>query len=434
MGTFRDGTPQARRTGLDRRGAVRRGRFGLLAVALLLALSGCGGSGGGHWSGTGGGSAAPPSKQPVASSEISFPADGASDVPASAEIAFTSKNADKTTVELADADGKAVQGSPRGDGTSWVPAKQLAWGTKYTATVTSTGSDGLPAVKKTTFTTMAKPANLVRISSQLADRATYGVGMPIILGFNADIPKDKRADVQKRLFLTTTPPQEGAWSWFSGHELHFRPKEYWQTGTKIDLRAAFGGVPLGGKFGGNDLTIDAAIRPDKLMMVTDNATHTMTVTKDGQVLKTIPVSLGKDSTPSSSGSMIVMVKKEQDWFDSDPSVPVGDPDYYHEIVYWTMRLTWGGQFIHSAPWSVDSQGKRNVSHGCTNISEPNGKWLYGLVMLGDPVVVKGTSRKLDWGDGWTDWNVSFEQYAKGSAIPYQPGQNGGAAPSPSTSG
>ena len=46
----------------------------------------------------------------------------------------------------------------------------------------------------------------------------------------------------------------------------------------------------------------------------------------------------------------------------------------------------------------------------------------------DPVIVKGTERQLDWGDGWTDWNVTWEQFLKGSALPHNPVS---AGPSPS---
>ena len=82
-----------------------------------------------------------------------------------------------------------------------------------------------------------------------------------------------------------------------------------------------------------------------------------------------------------------------------------------------QRLTWSGQYIHAAPWSVGSQGKRNVSHGCTNVSDGNAKWLYDNTHIGDPVVVRGTPRKLDWGNGWTDWDRPWDQYVKGSALP-----------------
>ncbi|HEY2950094.1 MAG TPA: L,D-transpeptidase, partial [Micromonosporaceae bacterium] len=143
-----------------------------------------------------------------------------------------------------------------------------------------------------------------------------------------------------------------------------------------------------------------------------------------------PVSLGKPASPSSSGNMVVMVKNPQEYFDSGTfGIPADSPGGYRTLVYWSQRLTWGGQFIHGAPWSVGDQGRRNVSHGCTNLSPTNAQWLFSITHIGDPVIVKGTERGLDWGDGWTDWNVSWEEYLKGSALPHDAARS--PAPSPS---
>jgi hypothetical protein len=65
---------------------------------------------------------------------------------------------------------------------------------------------------------------------------------------------------------------------------------------------------------------------------------------------------------------------------------------------------------------VADQGHRNVSHGCTNMSTENARWLFGLTHIGDPYTVQGTGTPLTWGDGWTDWNVSWDGYRKGSAL------------------
>ncbi|MEU7764792.1 L,D-transpeptidase [Nocardia sp. NPDC049190] len=36
--------------------------------------------------------------------------------------------------------------------------------------------------------------------------------------------------------------------------------------------------------------------------------------------------------------------------------------------------TWGGVFIHSAPWSADQQGNPYVSHGCVTLAPSDAEW------------------------------------------------------------
>jgi hypothetical protein len=89
-------------------------------------------------------------------------------------------------------------------------------------------------------------------------------------------------------------------------------------------------------------------------------------------------------------------------------------------VHYAMRLTWGGEYIHAAPWSVRDQGVRNVSHGCVNVATGNAHWLYDSTHIGDPVVVRGTEVPLSNGNGWTAWNIPWSEYVKGSALPVDP--------------
>lgn len=365
--------------------------------------------------------------------ELTAPADGATDVPAAAEIAFTVTGTRDVTVSLVDAAGATVAGELRSDGSSWVPQAQLQYATTYTATVTATKSDGATGEAKSTFTTMAQPTNLVDVHSFIGDDQVVGVGMPVIIDFGLLVPPERRPDVERRLFVTSDPPQEGVWNWYTneGTEkdiLHYRPKEYWQPGTQVNVRVATGGLWWGIKdwYGRHDLNIQFTVGPATIMDV-DNATKTMTVTQDGQVLKTIPVSLGKPTTPSSSGTMLVIDKNAEYTFDTRREIENG----YVVDVQYAMRLTWGGEFIHAAPWSVAAQGRRNVSHGCVNMSTENAKWLFDLVRVGDPITVKGTEVDLAWGNGWTDWDVSWEEYVKGSSLPYQPPST--SPPSPATS-
>jgi lipoprotein-anchoring transpeptidase ErfK/SrfK len=377
----------------------------LATLGGLAILAGCGTANAATGQGVGSTiqvSAAP--STPPATVAIAAPASGATNIPTSSEIVFTGAASAAAAVTLADSSGAAVGGSMRSDGSAWVPASQLKYGTIYTATV-----NGASAV---TFTTMNRPGRTVNVSTSIADGQTYGVGMPIVVNFGSNVAADQRANVERRLLVTSEPAQVGSWFWFNGQEVHYRPKDYWQEGTTLAIRLATGGLSFGGNgYGARDVTVHASIG-DKILMTTDNATKTMTVTRRDEVLKTIPISLGKASTPSSSGSMVVMTKARSELFVStDPEDP------YRETVYWTQRLTSSGQYIHAAPWSVGSQGRRNVSHGCTNMSTDNAKWLFGITHVGDPVVVKGTPRKLDWGNGWTDWDRSWTDYLKGSALP-----------------
>ncbi|MEV4494121.1 hypothetical protein C7C45_21450 [Micromonospora arborensis] len=397
---------------------------GLLAVALAF-TSACTNGDGGKPSSWHGGDESPP---PKAAATISEPAADAKDVPASTGITFTTKDAVKTTVELKDAAGKAVEGTLATDGKTWLPAGALAYGTSYTATVTATGDDDRPATATSTFTTMAKPGNQVRVSSFLGDNQVVGVGMPLIVKFSRGIPEDYRDDVQRRMTVTSTPAQEGIWHWVSPTEIRYRPKEFWKADSKISYRVQAGGLPMGaGWYGRADLAVDIKIGAS-LIMTVDNKTKRMTVTRNGSVVKTIPVSLGKKSTPSSSGTMVVIEKLRKTVFDTMEEL--GPEEGYRTNIDFAQRLTWGGEFIHAAPWSEGQQGSVNVSHGCVNVSMANGDWLFKNTQIGDPITVKGTERKLQNGNGWTDWNMSWDEYVKGSALPYEPPADPDATPAP----
>ncbi|WP_405094478.1 Ig-like domain-containing protein [Micromonospora sp. NBC_01412] len=407
---------------LTRRDGRRRMFAAGLLAAVLAVTSACTNDGGGGKSPAwqGGGESAP-----KATATITGPTADAKDVPASTGIAFTTKDAKDTAVELKDSAGGAVEGNLAADGGSWLPKGALKYGETYTATVTATGDDDRPAQATSTFTTMAKPSKQVRISSFLGDGQVVGVGMPLIVKFSRAVPEDYRDDVQRRMTVTSTPAQEGIWHWVSPTEIRFRPKEFWKAGTAVSYRIQAGGLPLGdGWYGRADLSVDVKTGPAVIMTV-DNKTKRMTVTKDGKVIKTIPVSLGKKSTPSSSGTMVVIEKLRKTVFDTMEEL--GPEEGYRTKIDYAQRLTWGGEFIHAAPWSEGQQGSVNVSHGCVNVSMKNGAWLFANTRVGDPITVKGTERKLANGNGWTDWNMSWDEYVKGSALPYDPD----AAASPS---
>ena len=94
----------------------------------------------------------------------------------------------------------------------------------------------------------------------------------------------------------------------------------------------------------------------------------------------------------------------------------GTASYYNELVNWAVRFTFSGDYYHSAPWSVVDQGTTNVSHGCVNLPPAAAETYYKLAMPGDPITITGSPRPGTWGNGWTEWFLSWKQYLAGSAL------------------
>lgn len=414
------GTTTRRSAGVTGRRPRRTAVAAVLAGVVLLAAGCSSDEPSAAWKdGSQGGSAAGVAASapavPVASTvTVTSPAADATGVAATTVVKFASDDPDSTSVEVKDPAGKPVPGTLDRDDRTWTPAATLQWGTRYTITVTGPPADGKTGSVTSSFTTMKQPGKLVRVSSFLGDGQTVGVGMPLIVKFGRSVPAKYRAGVERRMAVSARPAQEGTWSWISPTEVHFRPKTYWKAYSKVRYAVKLRGVPMGdGWYGRSDLTVDLNIGRS-LVMTVDNRSKKMTVVRDGRTVKTIPVSLGKPSTPSSSGTMVVMEKKRHTVFDTLEEL--GPEDGYRTEIDFAQRITYSGQYIHAAPWSEGKQGKVNVSHGCVNVSEKMGGWLFGQTMLGDPITVKGTESKLRNGNGWTDWNMSWDQFKRGSAL------------------
>jgi lipoprotein-anchoring transpeptidase ErfK/SrfK len=255
---------------------------------------------------------------------------------------------------------------------------------------------------------MARPGGS-RVGSglYLFNGNTYGAAMPVVVEFESDIPEGARAAVAKRLFVKTDPPQPGRWHWHSSRMVLYRAEKYWQPGTSIWVRSALTGLPIGSRYGDTDRSATVKIADRTLVLDVDNATKQMQVILNGQVIRTLPVSLGKPKTPSSSGHMVIMEKAEQTVFDTRAT---DGPDGYRVDIEFAQRLTWGGEYVHSAPWSTKDQGVRNVSHGCVNVAPDQALWLFQQTMVGDAVIVRNTERVLQAGNGWTAWDIPWERY------------------------
>lgn len=388
----------------------RRAATAAWAAAAVLVTAGCGNGGGGD-----------EPDGPDVTATILEPADTTIDVPTSSAIVFATENAAETALELADVAGNSIDGELSPDGNQWRPAAQLEWETTYVATLTAVSPEGEPVIATSTFTTMAEPPDTIRVFSFLASDDVVGVAMPLRVEFKDDadnpqeIPEEYRAEVERRMSVRAEPEQEGSWHWRSGWEVHYRPAEYWQPGTTITYDLTTGGLPVGeDRYLRNDMRVNLTVG-NEITMAVDAATRQMTVREDGEVTRTIPVSLGRSDYPSSSGTHVIMEKFTETVFDTFDEL--GPEEGYRVDIEYAMRYTRSGEFIHATVRSGEELGADNVTHGCINMSRDNAEWLFDLThRWGDPVIVEGTGRTVGPDDGWTDWNLSWEEYQRGSAL------------------
>jgi len=219
-----------------------------------------------------------------------------------------------------------------------------------------------------------------------------GAAKPIYINFARPIAD--RALAQAAVHISSVPPVPGRFYWSSDTQLRWRPQDFWPAGTVVNIDA--GGTK-------SSFTV-----PEQLVATIDDATHQMTVSRNGKVEKTIPVSMGMSggghATPN--GTYYVLEKFPTIVMDSSTyGVPVNSPNGYKLNVQLAVRIDNSGNFVHSAPWSVADQGKRNVSHGCINISPDNAKWFYDNFGSGDAIVVKNSKGLYNQPDGASDWQM-----------------------------
>ena len=170
------------------------------------------------------------------------------------------------------------------------------------------------------------------------------------------------------------------------------------------------GKDLGdGVYGQQDLTFGFTVGRSMVAEIDDN-TKTMVVSQDGQVINSIPVSLGSNKYPTYNGIHVVAEKYESKIMDSCTWGLTGTGAYRTEVG-WATRISSSGEFVHSAPWSVWAQGSENVSHGCVNVSPDAAIWFYDTFIPGDPVIIKNTvGPNLEVWDGYGDFQLPFEEY------------------------
>jgi len=205
-----------------------------------------------------------------------------------------------------------------------------------------------------------------------ANGAVVGVAHPVIVTFTA--PVTDRGAAERSIHITSPSNMTGRFEWVENNVVQWVPNHYWPAHTHVSV-------------GVQELTTGYDTG-DALLGVASISAHTFTVSRNGEVLRTMPASMGKPSRPTPIGDFTALSKERTVVMDSRTiGIPLSSPEGYRITAQYAVRVTSSGVYVHSAPWSVDSQGYANVSHGCINLSPDNAAWYFNNVNVGDPIDV-----------------------------------------------
>ena len=317
------------------------------------------------------------------------------------------------SVTMVDDAGNSVPGELSPDELGWSATDPLDYNKRYTITAKSLGLGG--ASTRTIAFESHSPANLTMPYLSPLDGEVVGVGQAIAVRFDENIPD--RVAAEKAIVVTTNPPVVGAFYWLGSQEVRWRPRDFWAPGTTVDVAVNTFGLDLGeGLYGQRNRSARFSIG-DRLIGTADDSTKTLTIRRNGQIVSTMPISMGKNSTPTPNGVYTIGDRYRNLIMDSSTyGVPSNSANGYRLEVDWATQMSYSGVYVHAAPWSVGSQGSANVSHGCVNVSPANAQWFFNNSKRGDVIEVQGTvGSMLSGTDGLGDWNIPWEQWKAGNA-------------------
>ncbi|WP_433662748.1 L,D-transpeptidase [Nocardia sp. CA-128927] len=342
--------------------------------------------------------------------------DGEMGVSPGVPLAFQVEDGKFTNVTLVNAQNQPVGGGRlAADGRSWETTEVLGYGKPYRLKADAIGLGGANSTMLS-FTT-SSPDSQTKPYLLPGEGEVVGVGQPVAVQFDETIPDRKAA--QDAIKITTEPAVEGAFYWVNNREVRWRPENFWAPGTKVTINVNVYGRDLGNGLFGQDNLQSFFTVGDATIFTADDDTKQVTVEQNGQVVRTMPTSMGKNSTPTDNGIYIVSDRLEKIIMDSSTyGVPVNSPDGYKTPIDFATRISYSGIFFHSAPWSVGQQGYSNTSHGCLNLSPANAQWVYQNAKRGDITIIKNTvGGTLSGLDGLGDWNIPWPVWKAGNADP-----------------
>ncbi|GAA1862174.1 Ig-like domain-containing protein [Actinomadura bangladeshensis] len=322
--------------------------------------------------------------------------------------------------------GKPVAGEMAADKTKW-KSRTLRPGAKYQVTAVAKSPEGKSTTVNATFATLKAAARLEIADVTPSSNEKVGVGMPIQVVFNRAVA-DKKA-VEQALEVKSTKPNVGAWYWMNDTTVVFRTKngQYWQPNQKVMLRARLAGVKSGKRtYGMADFKRTFRIGDSHITHISTKSKKAV-VKKNGKTVRSWPISAGRggrvvngvDTFLTTSGVHLTMGKENpaimtSEWMGVDPKDKANGG--YKEVIPFAVRISNSGEYVHSMASTIWAQGRQNVSHGCVNSPPKDAQWFYNFSYRGDPVVITGSKRGLDWNNGWSYYEMSWKRWVKGGAL------------------
>lgn len=321
---------------------------------------------------------------------------GGKDAAPAAQAARPTATASAAASAGASASATASSSAPSG-----TPTAPSTVATTAAADRASTGSPSASTSPTSAPSTPAAPTPPPVLVPQVfpVSGSTVGVGQVVDVVLPASV--SDRTMAQRRLSVTTTPEVVGSWAWLSNRHVQWRPKDFWPSGTKVTVTVlASDDTPRTTRFSiGRAVTVTA-----------DAGTHKATVTVDGKVFGTYPVSFGSPDWPTRHGTMVVLAKAQNFRFQSENFNGDTGGETWDLVSPYAIRLTWSGTFLHAAPWNKHV-GTADTSHGCVHFNTADIGKFYGLIKAGDVVTITGTKgRPQGLTNGFGAWNLSWAQW------------------------
>ena len=345
-------------------------------------------------------------KAPPAPSLTYSPPNAASDVLPTAPVRVEVRDGWFQRVALTNPDGKAVAGAVNRERTAFNVTEPLGYGVDYTWAGSVVGRDG----KAVPVAGQLHHGQPVDSGQRPVPARRRPGGRRRGAGHHPVRRRDRRRGppaVEKALKVTTDPPVEGSWAWLpdevGGSRVHYRTKDYYPAGTKVNVDAKLYGVKFGdGAYGAQDISLNFAIGRRQVVKA-DASSHRIQVITDDGVIMDFPCSYGEADLPRNitRSGVHVVSEKYEDFYMSNPAAGYSN---VHER--YAVRISNNGEFIHCNPNSIGAQGNTNVTNGCINLNLENAQQYFDSAIYGDPVEVTGTSIELSYADGdiW-DWAV-----------------------------